>query len=271
MVDCAEFLTTLFYDDNLQYRTISGYRSMLSAVLPPIDNVPVGQHPYIIRLLRGIFNLRAPVKKLAPEWDISKVLKILQKYPFEPLTKTSLKFLSYKTVFLVAITTFRRCADIQSLKLGDGNVAVHKDGILFLRQGLSKQDRPGHSGSRIWVPAFVNNKKLDPKRAIAIYLRRTEQFRSRGTNDQTSLFLSFIEPHNPVSKQTIANWIVNTIKMAYEEDIKVNAHSTRAIGPSWALFKGASMASILEAADWSRDSTFTNFYLRTGSAKVLSK
>jgi hypothetical protein len=26
-----------------------------------------------------------------------------------------------------------------------------------------KQDRPGHSGSRIWVPAFVDNKKLDPK------------------------------------------------------------------------------------------------------------
>jgi hypothetical protein len=60
--------------------------------------------------------------------------------------------------------------------------------------------------------------------------------------------------------------------MAYEEDVKVNAHSTRAIGPSWAIFKGASVVSILKAADWSRDSTFTIiFFLRTGSAKVLSK
>jgi hypothetical protein len=47
MVDSAEVHTSLFYDDNLQNRT-SGYRSMLSAVLPPIENVPVGQHPYLI-------------------------------------------------------------------------------------------------------------------------------------------------------------------------------------------------------------------------------
>jgi hypothetical protein len=52
-------------------------------------------------------------------------------------------------------------------------------------------DRPGHSGSRIWVPAFVDNQQLHPKTAITIYLRRTEQFRSRSNNDQTSLFFIF--------------------------------------------------------------------------------
>ena len=54
---CANFLTSLF-DKGLKYRTIAGYRSMLSSVLPPIDNVRVGQHPYIIRLLKGVFNSR---------------------------------------------------------------------------------------------------------------------------------------------------------------------------------------------------------------------
>lgn len=37
-----------------------GYRSMLLSVLTHIDNVPVGQHPYIIRLLKRLFNTRPP-------------------------------------------------------------------------------------------------------------------------------------------------------------------------------------------------------------------
>lgn len=43
---------------------------------------------------------------------------------------------------------------------------------------------------------------------------------------------------------------------------KVKGHSTRAIGPSWALYNGASMSNILDAADWSKESTFVRFYLR---------
>ena len=77
------------------------------------------------------------------------------------------------------------------------------------------------------------------------------------------------KPHQPVSCQTISRWIVDTIKMAYDEDKKVKAH--RAIGPSWALFNGASMRSIMETADWSRESTFTKFYLKDVQNSVLKK
>ncbi len=93
----ADFLTSL-YTDGLQYRTISGYRSMLSAVLPPVGNIPVGQHPYIIRLLKGVFNSRPPNVRLLPEWDLPLVLKLIQCSPFEPLRKAPLKFLTWKTV-----------------------------------------------------------------------------------------------------------------------------------------------------------------------------
>ena len=97
---------------------------MLSSVLPPIDKVPIGQHPYIIRLLKGVFNSRPPKVKLLPDWDLQKVLNMLQKSPFEPLKYTSLKHLTYKTIFLVAITTFRRCSDLQALRLGVESVTV---------------------------------------------------------------------------------------------------------------------------------------------------
>jgi len=55
------------YDKGLQYSTINGYRSMLSAVLSCIDGCKVGQHPYIIQMLKGVFNSRPPKTKLVSE------------------------------------------------------------------------------------------------------------------------------------------------------------------------------------------------------------
>lgn len=245
---------------------------MLSSVLPPVDNIQVGQHPYVIRLLKGIFNSRPPKVKLVPEWELPIVLAKLQEPPFEPLRTTALKYLTFKVVFLTAITTFRRCGDLQALRLGEGNISVQDRGVTFLRSGLAKQDRPAHFGSKIFVPAFKENKKLDPKRALAIYLSRTEQFRTTlSKTDELCLFLSYIKPHKPVTSQTIANWITEAIKICYSKKLKVNAHSTRSLGPSWALFKGASMSSIMKAADWSRENTFTKFYLRNVENSVLLK
>ncbi|MFI0416620.1 MAG: hypothetical protein ACH255_21090, partial [Candidatus Thiodiazotropha sp.] len=167
----------------------------------------------------------------------------------------------------------RRCGDLQSLKLGEGSVCVQKKGVTFIRHGLAKQDREKHFGSKIFVPAFSENYRLDPKRALYWYLKKTQSLRvkSDGTTEK-KIFLALNKPHHPISAQTISNWIVQTIKMAYEnKNIKVKAHSTRAVGPSWALYRGASVKSILDAADWSRESTFIKFYLRNVDVQVLKQ
>ena len=107
---------------------------------------------------------------------------------------------------LIAITSFRRCSDLQSLKLGEGSVNVQKKGITFIRQGLSKQDRPGHKHTPVFIPCFPDNKTLDPKRCLAMYLKRTEKIRKKAGSDITQLFLATISPHQPVSAQTISKW-----------------------------------------------------------------
>lgn len=272
--DCVNFLTYK-YHKGAAYRTIAGYRSMMSSVLPPVDRFPVGQHPYVIRLLRGVYNERPPEKRLVPEWDLLLVLGMLKETPFEPLKRASIKHLTWKTCFLIAVTSFRRCSDLQSLRLGEGCVNVQSKGVTFVRQGLSKQDRPNHTPSHVFIPAFSDNKKLDPKRCLAVYLKRTEEFRRQDEKDETQLFLSVNKPHKPVSRQTISKWIVNTIKFAYKQKHKtvdnVKGHSTRSIGPSWALFKGVSMRSIMESADWARESTFVKHYLKTVSVDFLKE
>lgn len=174
----------------------------------------------------------------------------------------------------MAITTFRRCSDLQSLRIGEGSVNIQEKGITFIRHGLTKQDRVGHDNSKIFVPSFPENKLLDPKRAIYEYLKRTEEFRNKDDKKEFKLFLSINKPHKPVTSQTLSSWIVNTIKMAYKlqnKSIKnVRGHSTRSIGPSWALFKGANMKNILDSADWSRANTFIKFYLKDVNMNFLN-
>ena len=80
----ADFLAYL-YQSGLQYRTIAGYRSMLSAVLPPVQTIPVGKHPSVVRIIKGVFNSRPPKVKLLPEWSLELVLDALEKLPFEPM------------------------------------------------------------------------------------------------------------------------------------------------------------------------------------------
>ncbi|XP_063427248.1 uncharacterized protein LOC134710781 [Mytilus trossulus] len=268
--ECANFLASLF-DKGLKYRTIAGYRSMLSSVLPPVDKTPVGQHPYIIRLLRGVFNSRPPERKLLPEWDLPLVLDMFKKPPFTPMRLASLKHLTWKTAFLIAITTFRRCSDLQALKLGEGSVNIQEKGVTFLRHGLAKQDRAYHDNSKIFIPAFPESKLLDPKRTLYMYLKRTDELRQNGEKQEFKLFLSINKPHKPVTAQTISHWIVKTIKMAYKQNKKqigkVRGHSTRSIGPSWALFKGVSMKNVLDSADWAKSTTFTKFYLKDVNVK----
>lgn len=267
----ADFLSYLF-DQGLQYRTIAGYRSMLSAILPPVHNISVGQHPHIVRLIKGVFNSRPPKRKLLPEWDLEIVLQALEQKPFEPLDQVDIKFLTYKTAFLLAITTFKRCSDLQSLRIDEGSMKAQSKGITFIRHGLAKQDRPGHFGKTIFVPSYPEKELLDPKRALCCYLDRTKEMRNKLKSDEkVKLFLAISEPHKPVKVATISNWLVQTVKLAYsDQDMKVNAHSTRAIAPSWALFKGASISSILDSADWASESTFIKFYLRQVDAtKVL--
>ena len=58
LTDAAEFLTEPF-SEGLQKRTIAGYISMLSSVMSPIEQFLVG-HPYITRLIKGVFNSRSP-------------------------------------------------------------------------------------------------------------------------------------------------------------------------------------------------------------------
>ena len=147
----------------------------------------------------------------------------------------------------MAITTFCRCSDLQSFQLGEETVNVQKTGDTFIRTGMAKQDRPSQVSSYILYQLLL---KLDPKKALTYYLRRSENFRNA---DRLKMCIFVNKPHKPVSCKTISRWITDTIKFCYRTEGKtpgrVHGHQTCSYGSSLARFKGTSSKDIKEAAD----------------------
>ncbi|XP_050804595.1 uncharacterized protein LOC127048745 [Gopherus flavomarginatus] len=79
----------------------------ISAFHPGVDGCSVFSHPMVARFLKGLERLYPQIRPPAPSWDLNLVLTRLMAPPFEPLATCSLLYLSWKTAFLVAITSAR--------------------------------------------------------------------------------------------------------------------------------------------------------------------
>ena len=110
----ADFLLWLRRHKRLSVSSVMGYRSMLSAVfrfqLPGLSS-----HPVLRDLLRS-FRLEAPSHPLRPPaWDLAAVLAFLNSAVFEPLRLASLRNLTEKVLFLLALATAKRVGEVQAL------------------------------------------------------------------------------------------------------------------------------------------------------------
>ena len=103
-------------EKSLQYRTINSHRSAISMTHLPTDNVCVGTHPLVSRLMKEIFNLRPAVPKYPKTWDISVVLKYLI-YSLSPALHLSLKKLTLKLAMIMAIIKASRADLLHKLHL----------------------------------------------------------------------------------------------------------------------------------------------------------
>ena len=98
----ADFLLHLFKERNLQPSTIEGYRT---AIADKVGNVElnISKDENLTRLLDSFHRDKPKGRRGVPSWNLSLVLHQLTKAPFEPLRKASLKHLTFKTVFLLAL------------------------------------------------------------------------------------------------------------------------------------------------------------------------
>ena len=92
---------------------------------------PISSYPLVSRFFKALSRSRpAPVRHFS-SWDLSVVFQSLSKEPFEPLQDISLKYLTLKTVFLVAITLARRIGELHALSIKKPFLSVYTDRVVL--------------------------------------------------------------------------------------------------------------------------------------------
>ena len=109
----SDFLMYLFEDKKLQPSTIDGYRSAIADKLGT-TTVNISKDDNLTRLLESFHRDRPKGQRGIPSWNLSLVLHQLKKAPFEPLREASLKHLTFKTVFLLALGSGKRMSEIHA-------------------------------------------------------------------------------------------------------------------------------------------------------------
>ena len=111
----AAFLYSLFNTNGLSPQTVKGYRTCLGLVLNGTGKAKVVQHKTISNMIVSTELQRPRVTPVLPQWDLGIVLEALCRPPYEPLREASLKHLTLKTVFLLAMASAGRCSELQVL------------------------------------------------------------------------------------------------------------------------------------------------------------
>ena len=221
--EVANFLASL-YGEGYQYNSVNAYRSAISSTHDRVDGVDVGQHPIITRLLKGVYNSRPPIPRYSSTWDVQTVLNHIE--TLGPTANLSLKALTLKTVFLLAITRPSRSTDLSSLDVS--GIQSRSDGLSFIPNSLAKQSRQGKSIEAFFFPSFPTNINLCPVSTLRVYREKTTPLR----HGETRVFISFIKPHKAVTSSTIARWLRVTLEEAGINSSIFGAYSTRGASAS---------------------------------------
>ena len=274
----ADFLMYLFEDKKLQPSTIDGYRSAIADKLGN-TTVNISKDDNLTRLLESFHRDRPKGRRGIPSWNLSLVLHQLTKAPFEPLREASLKHLTFKAVFLLALGSGKRRSEIHAWQ--HKNIRHQSDwskvslfpSPSFLSKNQLAREGP-ESVAPVVIPALAptldkslkSDRSLCPVRALRYYLDRTSDLRQH----KELVFVSFKKGFDKdISPATISSWIKQTVILCYElSDHQAHtlhqdkAHDVRAFAASKAFQSGVSLDQILSACHWKSHNTFTQFYLK---------
>ena len=258
----------------LSPRTIEGYKTALADFLKFHSKEDFNSNIILNKLIRSFRTERPRSQTVIPKWDLALILNFLTQSPFEPLAQADLKFLTWKTVFLVTLAMAARSSEVHALSFAElGFEDNYKFAIVSpIPEFVAKTGKQ----STVKIPALgpavrgsSEDRLLCPVRALKVYRARTVSLRKQNQNIRR-LFMSYMKGFNKdICKNTLAGWIRSLIKFSYEKCphhiIQLSAakpHEVRALSTSLAWKANLSLQDILHAACWSSHSTFTSFYLK---------
>ena len=261
--------------------TIKGYATAISSRHAPIDGHPVSTHPSVSLWMKGLRNRKGLPRVLIPPWNLELVLQALKKWPFEPVNVASRKHLTWKAVFLVAITSARRASELHALRHVQPYISFSAENVTLFPDVafLPKVNTPFHASRPLCLPSLSRElsdlRLLCVRRILKVYLNRTAAYRAP---DAVQLFVTYggKSPGSPVSKQRISAWLVELIEFVYKQaDLPIpqgiKGHQTRSQAASLADLAGVSPQQICDAATWATGCTFARHYRLDMTAQVRSQ
>ena len=268
----TDFPMYLFQDRKLQPSTIDGYRS---AIADKLGNSPfnISKDENLTHILDSFHRDRPKGTRGIPSWNLSLVLHQLTKAPFEPIKEASLKYLTFKTVFLLALGSVKCRSEIHAWQNRNirhqsdwSKVSLYPSSSFLSKNQLAKEGPD--SVAPVVIPALAptldrslkSDRSLCPVRALRYYLA-TSDIRQ----NKELVFVSFKKGFDKdISPATISSWIKQTVILYYELSDQealtlhqVKAHDVRAFAASKAFQSGVSLEQILSACHWKSHNTFT--------------
>ena len=229
--------------------------------------INISKDENLTRLLDSVHRDRPKGRRGIPSWNLSLVLHQLTKAPFEPIKEASLKHLTFKTVFLLALGSGKRRSELHAWL--NRNIRHQSDWLKvslypspsFLSKNQLAKEGPD-SVAPVVIPALAptldrslkSDRSLCPVRALRYYLDGTSDLRQ----NKELVFVSFKKGFDKdISPATISSWIKQTVILCYELSDDV-----RSFAASKAFQAGVSLEQILSACHWKSHNTFTQFYLK---------
>ena len=82
-----------------------------------VEGSPIGEHPLVTRLLKGVYNRRPPQPHYSTTWDVDVVTKHLATITMGLNESLSLKKLSQKLVVLMALVEASKTLELRALHI----------------------------------------------------------------------------------------------------------------------------------------------------------
>lgn len=236
----------LQFQRGLGSSAIGTYRSALSMYLPKVEGCLVGEHPTVVRFMRGIKNKRPSMPRYQTTWDTDCVIKFLKQFDH-----SDLKNLTLKLTMIIALITAQRAQTLTKLRLSE--MSRVGDKVVFRIGAGLKTKAPGTAV--VELKPFDEDKTICPVTLLDLYVNLTAELRS-----DDHLLVSFVKPHNKVHVDTIRRWITNVMSLSGIDIEAYKPHSTRAAATSKAKAKQVPLEVIMGAAMWSNSCTFAKYY-----------
>ena len=172
-------------------------------------------------LIKNLDLEKPTIRSLIPKWHVTLVLRSLQQAPYEHLAEASIRDVTYKTVFLLALASAKRVSELHALSYV---VSRRRDWasmtLSFVDDFIAKTQVPGDPSTApqpFEVPALTTILGPDDSDQLRCPVRMVREYLPPTATSRPRCRRLFVATNSPkaVSKP-LSYWIHQVSSQAYE-------------------------------------------------------